>query len=225
LPTSDFDLIIFDCDGTLTDSESFNTRALIEVLQEAGFDGYTFEHAYKNWVGVTVSNILLQIQMETGRMPPDTVIPRYMARVAELQLTGLLPVEGAASLVAKCREKYKICVASNGERRNVLESLNITGLMPNFTESTVFSKTQVKNPKPWPDLFLYAAAQMGAEPERCLVIEDSMTGVRAGIAAGMTVFGYAGSAHDPEKQHQHLRAAGAHEVFDRLIHIEERLGL
>lgn len=218
-----FDLIIFDCDGTLTDSENINNRALLEVLHESGFTEFDLDYAYKNWVGTTVSNIVLGIQMLTGRDVPDDVVPRYMKRVAELQLIGLMPVDGAPELVAACKERYKICVASNGERRNVLESLKITGLMSNFTEETVFTKIQVKNPKPWPDLFLYAASQMGVAPERCLVIEDSAAGVQAGAAADMTVWGFTGSAHRPEKQEETLKAAGAHEVFQRLIHIQDRL--
>lgn len=222
---SDFDLIIYDCDGTLTDSENINNRALSEVLQEAGFD-YSLEYGLANWVGTTVSSILLQIQMETGRTPPVSIVPDYMHRVAKLQLSGLVPIEGAPSLVSKSKAQYKICVASNGERRNVIESLKITGLMDgNFTEDTVFTKIQVKNPKPYPDLFLFAADQMGVAPNRCLVIEDSVAGVMAGEAAGMTVWGYTGSSHHPEKHSAALKAAGADAVFARLIHMEEQLGL
>ncbi len=222
----EFDLIIFDCDGTLTDSESINNRALLEVLHEAGFTQFDLQYAYKNWVGTTVSNILLSIQMETGRLPPEGTVQKYMTRVAELQLTGgLVPIEGAAELVAAAKTKYKICVASNGERRNVIESLKITNLMDYFTEDTVFTKIQVKNPKPAPDLFLFAADKMGVPPERCLVIEDSQAGVLATRAAGMTSFGYAGSAHDPAKHYQHLASTGSHEVFHELIHIQKRLGL
>lgn len=221
----DFDLIIFDCDGTLTDSENINNLALVQVLNEAGFD-FTLEYGLKNWVGITVSTILLKIQMETGMTPPADIVQRYMQRVAELQLSGgLVQIEGAGDLVTAAKAKYKICVASNGERRNVIESLKIVGLMDNFVEEQVFTKIQVKNPKPFPDLFLFAADKMGADPSRCLVIEDSEAGVRAGVAAGMSVFGYAGSAHDPEKQHQHLTSAGAHKVFHSLIHMREALGL
>lgn len=219
------DLIIFDCDGTLTDSESINNRALLEILHEAGFAEYTMAYALSNWVGTTVSNILLSIQMDTGRIPPEDTVARYMQRVAQLQLTGLLPIQGAEQLVAAAKQKYKICVASNGERTNVVESLKITGLMPYFAEEIVFTKRQVKNPKPAPDLFLYAAAQMGVPPERCVVIEDSTAGVRAGVAAGMHVIGYAGSGHSLEKHSEALGAAGAHEVYPRLIHICMALGL
>jgi len=221
----DFDLIIFDCDGTLTDSEYVNNRALLEVLHEAGFTQYDLEHAYKHWVGSTVTNIFLSIQMETGRTPPQDLVPKYVKRVSELQHSALKPVEGAGDLVAAARQKFKICVASNGERSNVIQSLEMTGLMGNFTPQQVFTKIQVKNPKPYPDLFLFAASQMGAAPERCLVIEDSSSGTRAGVAAGMTTWGFTGSAHDPAKQQKTLKSAGAHEVFDRLIHIQGKLGL
>ncbi|HEU4838901.1 MAG TPA: HAD family hydrolase [Micavibrio sp.] len=220
-----FDLIIFDCDGTLTDSEYVNNRALLEVLHEVGFTQYDLDYAYTHWVGTTVTGICLSVQMETGREMPADIVPRYIKRVAELQRTSLRPVEGAPELVAAAKEVFEICVASNGERENVLCSLRLTGLMHNFTPETVFTKIQVRNPKPYPDLYLYAAAQMGFEPERCLVIEDSAAGVQAGIAAGMTTWGFSGSAHDPLKQAETLKLAGAQRVFDRLIHIREKLGL
>lgn len=219
-----FDLIIFDCDGTLTDSEYVNNQALIDVLAEEGLQ-YTLDHAYKHWLGNTVSAINLMIQMETGRVLPGNIVQRYIRRVAELQQTDLRPIEGAGDLVSCAKEHFKICVASNGERGNVLKSLEMTGLMQNFTPETVFTKIQVKNPKPYPDLFLFAAAHMDADPSRCLVIEDSMAGVTAGVAAGMTVWGFTGSSHDPEKQEINLKSAGAHAVYPRLIHMREKLGL
>lgn len=222
---NDFDLIIFDCDGTLTDSEYVNNQALIEVLEESGFAGYTLEHAYAHWVGTTVSSICLAIQMETGREVPADIVPRYIARVSQLQTTALKPIDGAPTLVEAAARKFKICVASNGERSNVLNSLVLTKLMPHFTDENVFTKIQVKNPKPHPDLFLFAAGKMGIDPSRCLVIEDSAAGVTAGVAAGMTTWGITAAAHDPVKQAQTLKSAGAYAVFPRLIHIAEKLGL
>ena len=222
---ADFDLIIFDCDGTLTDSEYVNNSAMIEILQEEGVTQYDLSHAYKYWVGTTVSGILLQIQMETGKQFPKNFLKRYISRVAQLQKTSLRTVEYAPELVAVAKTKFQICVASNGERNNVLSSLEQTGLMVNFTPETVFTKIQVKNPKPFPDLFLFAARSMGADPARCLVIEDSGAGVAAGRAAGMTTWGFVGAAHDPKEQEKTLKSAGAHLVFERLIHIREKLGL
>jgi HAD superfamily hydrolase (TIGR01509 family) len=219
------DLIIFDCDGTLTDSEGINNRALLEILHEDGFTEFDLDYAYANWVGTTVSSILLNIQMQTGRMPADNIVPRYIQRVTEIQLTGLQPINGAQDLVSASKTKYKICVASNGERSNVIQSLKITGLMDHFAEDTVFTKAQVKNPKPAPDLFLFAANKMGVAPERCVVIEDSEAGVRAGVAAGMYVIGYAGSAHNLQKHSERLGIARAHDVYPSLIHIRMALGL
>ena len=220
-----FDLIIFDCDGTLTDSEYVNNRSLLETLHEAGFTQYDLNHAYANWVGKTLTNICLMIQMETGREVPGDLIAKCVKRTAELQDTNLKPVEGAPELVAAVVKKYPACVASNGERENVIRSLELTNLMQNFTPYSIFTKIQVTNPKPYPDLYLFAAAKMGFDPERCLVIEDSAAGVTAGVAAGMTTWGFTGSAHDPVKQAETLKSAGAHHIFTQLIHIGEKLGL
>jgi HAD superfamily hydrolase (TIGR01509 family) len=219
-----FDLIIFDCDGTLTDSEKANNQATLDVLADIGIH-YTMDHALKNWVGTTLTSIMLSVQMETGQTLPDDIIARCVRRTAELQGDGMAPVDGAPELVAAAKEKFPICVASNGERSNVIGSLKLCGLLGYFHEDHIFTKIQVKNPKPYPDLFLFAAAQMGFNPERCLVIEDSGAGVRAGVAAGMTTWGFSGSSHNPAKQAETLKAAGAHQVFDRLIHIKEKLGL
>ncbi len=219
-----FDLIIFDCDGTLTDSEKANNQATLDVLADIGIH-YTMDHALKHWVGTTLTSIMLSVQMETGRTLPDDIILRCVRRTTALQGEGMMPVEGAPDLVAAAKQKFPICVASNGERSNVINSLKLCGLLDNFAQEHVFTKIQVKNPKPYPDLFLFAAAQMGFAPERCLVIEDSAAGTRAGVAAGMTTWGFTGSAHDPGKQAETLKSAGAHAVFGRLIHIKERLGL
>lgn len=222
---SDYDLIIFDCDGTLTDSEYVNNRALLEVLHADGFTQFDLDYAYKHWVGTTVSSILLNVQMETGHVPAGDIVQRYIRRVGELQQTEMKAVDGAEDLVSRAARKYKICVASNGERSNVINSLKLCGLLKYFRQEHVFTKIQVKNPKPYPDLFLFAADHMGAEPSRCVVIEDSMAGTRAGIAAGMTTYGFTGSSHDPDKQAENLANAGATEVFPRLIHIADKLSV
>lgn len=222
---NNIDLIIFDCDGTLTDSELLNNNALLEVLHEDGFTHYTLDYAFHHWVGTTVSNVMLAIQMETGRMPSPNTVQKFISRVAQKQATDLKAVDGADDLIAAAARKYKVCVASNGERSNVVESLNLTGLKKYFHDDHVFTKIQVKNPKPHPDLFLFAASQMGAVPENCVAIEDSAAGVRAGVAAGMTTFGFTGASHDPIKQAEILKSAGAFAVYPRLIHIQEHLGL
>lgn len=220
-----YDLIIFDCDGTLVDSEALNCRALSDVLAGYGLDKYTPDYVLHNFVGTTVSNTLMIVQMETGfDFPPDTVA-RYIRRVEELQKIELYPAKGALDLVQKAAQAMKICVGSNGERSNVLRSLELTGLAPYFPDDHVFTKIQVKEGKPAPDLFLYAAAQMGVEPGRCIVIEDSEAGVIAGVAAGMHVIGFTGTNHDPQKAAQALKQAGAAQLCADLIHIGSLIGL
>ena len=223
---ADFDLIIFDCDGTLTDSEYVNNKAVLDVLAEENITQYDLDYAYRHWLGTTLPGIVLAIQMETGKMLSPDFSMRCVRRGLELADSFLNPVEGAPDLVAAAAGKFKICVASNGEQSSVEHALGSTGFMAYFTPETVFTKSLVKNPKPYPDLFLHAAAVMGAESgRRCLVIEDSATGVRAGVAAGMTVWGFTGSSHDPLRQAETLKSAGAHDVFPSLIHIKDRLGL
>ena len=211
-----FDLVIFDCDGTLADSENLNNQAMLDVLHEDGFVQYDMAYALKHWLGTTVTDSVRQIESETGKKVSGDAVARYMKRVHELHQAHLKPVAGAASLVGACGARMKICVASNGERNNVLQSLQITGLMPFFTPDSVFTKIQVPRPKPAPDLFLYAAEKMGAVPARCLVVEDSPAGVAAGRAAGMTVWGFTGTHHDPAGQSAALLNAGADNIFARL---------
>jgi HAD superfamily hydrolase (TIGR01509 family) len=220
-----FDLIIFDCDGTLTDTEYVNNQAVLDVLREEGITQYDLDYAYHHWLGTTLSGIVLAVQMETGKMLPQNFAARCVQRGLQLQDGFLNPVEGGLELVAAASRKFKICVASNGEQNSVAHALEKTGYMAFFRPEWVFTKTLVKNPKPAPDLFLFAASRMGAEPERCLVIEDSTAGVRAGAAAGMTTYGFTGSSHNPAKQEEALSAAGATAIFSRLIHIQDKLGL
>lgn len=132
----------------------------------------------------------------------------------------------ADQLVARSKTLGKICVASNGERSSVIKSLKMTGLYEAFDggEDHIFTKIQVENAKPAPDLFLFAAEKMDVLPKDCAVIEDSVAGVRAGIAAGMYVLGFTGSHHNPAMHANALKEAGAHRIFSDLIHIADYLG-
>ncbi|PZQ45493.1 MAG: HAD family hydrolase [Micavibrio aeruginosavorus] len=224
-PMDDFDLIIFDCDGTLTDSEYVNNKAVLDVAHEEGLTHYDLDYAYKHWLGTTLGGIVLAIQMETGKILPENFAMRCVKRGMELADGFLNPVANALELVEASSKKFKICVASNGEQSSVVRSLEKTGFLSFFKPEWVFTKSLVRNPKPAPDLFLFAAAQMGAEADRCVVIEDSTTGVTAGVAAGMKTWGFTGSSHDPQKAALNLESAGAHAIFPSLIHIKDRLGL
>lgn len=222
---SDFDLIIFDCDGTLVDSEYLNNKAFCDLLCEYGMPQYDVEYALKHFVGKTLTNIMLMVQMETGFSFPKDTLSRYIANVKKLQKTDLRSIPDAIDMVQICAQHLKICVGSNGERSNVLESLQRTGFMDVFSEETVFTRIQVANGKPAPDLFLFAADKMGVDPSRCLVIEDSESGVTAGVEAKMAVWGFTGVSHDKKHAEISLKKAGASQVLDALIHIPSLLGL
>ena len=127
--------------------------------------------------------------------------------------------------VCSCQKDYKICVASNGERTNVKMSLSMLGFDPYFSDDTIFTKIQVEQAKPAPDLFLFAAKTMGIDPARCLVIEDSPTGVAGGKAANMEVWGFIGTAHNKTRQIKILEKAGADKIIMDFIHIHEQLSV
>ena len=126
-------------------------------------------------------------------------------------------------MITKLKVGREICVASNGERGNVIKSLQVTKLFDHFGEDKIFTKIQVERPKPAPDLFLFACDQMKTRPEHAFVIEDSAAGVAAACAANIPVIGFVGTAHNKAGQEKALRAAGAEIVIDALIHIEKHI--
>jgi HAD superfamily hydrolase (TIGR01509 family) len=156
----------------------------------------------------------------------------YVARAQAQMDQGIAAIAGAEILIETAlAQGFEICIGSNGERSSVIKSLKLAGLYDYFggTESRIFTKIQVENAKPAPDLFLFAAAQMtalmgmGAAPKTMIVIEDSVAGVQAGVAANMRVWGYTGSHHDPEAHKITLLENGAERCFSSLIHISDEL--
>lgn len=222
---TDFDLIIFDCDGTLVDSEYLNCSATAEILAEFGVEGYTGERVMEEYAGQTLKNIARSIEKKDNVIIPDNISELYVKRVSQNMQSQLKFVDGAKETIELASKMTKICVASNGERSNIIQSLSLAGYDPYFNEKNIFSKIQVHNPKPAPDLFLFAADQMKIAPERCLVIEDSPTGVEAAIAANMTVWGFTAAHPDTTKQAGKLQQAGAQQIFDNFIHIAHALNL
>lgn len=217
------DLIIFDCDGTLVNSELLYNTVISDLLIEAGFSYYTPAVCLELFTGLTMSAIRAYVEEREGvDLSASMTSEIYVGRAQDMMDKGLSPIEGAAGLLVSCVAAGKpICVASNGERSSVIKSLKMTGLYEYFGghDDHIFTKIQVKNAKPAPDLFLFAAERMGVTPERCLVVEDSVAGVKAGVAAGMQVVGFTGSHHDPESHALTLEKAGAHEVVSQLVHI------
>ncbi|KJC48349.1 hydrolase [Bradyrhizobium sp. LTSP849] len=206
------DLIIFDCDGVLVDSELLSCRCLSEVLAEFGFDLHV-EQALELFLGRSTAAIG-QYYRERGEILPDDFLPRLKARVLETFAGALQPIPGVSAVLSEL--KAPRCVASSSDIDRVSLSLNVTGLASHF-DSRLYTAQMVKHGKPAPDLFLYAAEKMKADPKRALVIEDSVSGVQAAKAAGMTVWGFVGGSHYHGRDgHAILAAAGADRVFARM---------
>ena len=202
-----FDLVIFDCDGVLVDSEMITNRIFCELLNDLGVE-VTLEDMFERFVGHSMARCVEIITELRGSPPPEGFIPQLRQKAGAALQAEVEAVPGASEVVDSLEIPY--CVASSGEPAKIRLTLGKTGLLDRF-EGKIFSVVEVEKPKPEPDVFLHAASMMGVEPKACAVIEDTPTGVRAGIAAGMYVYGFA--AHTPEHR---LREAGAHEVFSQM---------
>jgi len=204
-------LIIFDCDGVLVDSEPIALRALLESVAEAGLE-MSPEVAMGRFLGLSLKSTTAILAEEFGVCLADDGLARMRRRLYQMFERELAPTPGIAD--ALDRITTPCCVASSSQMERIALSLRITGLYDRLRPH-IFSATMVARGKPAPDLFLQAATAMGAEPARCLVIEDSPAGVAAARRAGMRVFGYVGGAHARTESHANaLREAGAHHVFD-----------
>ncbi|MCB1680317.1 MAG: HAD family phosphatase [Rhodospirillales bacterium] len=208
-------LIIFDCDGTLVDSELLNNMAMVEVLQGFGLAQYDLDHALEHFTGLRFSQILETINRDTGFLFPPDAAKGYLSAVRRLAPTHMKAVPGAEELVRHASSRSKISVVSNGERNNVLMSLEMTGLRHLFSEEHIFTGLMAAA-KPAPDLFLLAMDRLGERAAETLIIEDSVVGVTGGVAAGATVWGFTGTHHAPEKQEKALKNAGAKWVFGEM---------
>ena len=187
-PRNNWSLIIFDCDGVLVDSEPITNRIFCTMLNEIGLK-INFEETMSTFMGRTMDGCIRIIEERLGKPVPKDFIEEYHRRIIPAFEGELKAVEGVEEALDSL--DCLTCVASSGAHEKMRATLGVTGLLPRF-EGRLFSGTEVSRGKPFPDLFLYAAEQMGAKPSKCVVIEDSVPGAQAGIAAGMTVFGYAG---------------------------------
>jgi HAD superfamily hydrolase (TIGR01509 family) len=204
---SRFSLVIFDCDGVLVDSELITNRIFARMLNELGIP-VSLEDMFEQFVGRSMPQCLEVIEGLLGRPVSDEFVDEYQRRTAAALKSELKAVPDIELVLATVGVPY--CVASSGTHEKMNTTLGITGLLPKF-KGKMYSVTEVAKSKPFPDVFLHAARQSGVDAAACAVIEDTPTGVRAGVAAGMTVFGYC--ALTP--QHR-LLAAGAHYTFERM---------
>jgi HAD superfamily hydrolase (TIGR01509 family) len=189
-----YDLIIFDCDGTLVDSESLINKAFSDILIAEGYTEYTYEYCFENFSGVCYSDLCKFVIAKHPHMPFKEIEEKFVERANALIPTTLKEIPNATKLLESIRHIPK-CVGSNGEHAIVSYSLEVTGLMNFFDPKNIFTYEMVRAGKPEPDLYLYAAQKMGTDPKRCLVIEDSIVGATAGIKAGMDVLAIIQGTH------------------------------
>ena len=208
----ELDLIIFDCDGVLIDSEVLSCRCLSEVLATYGIQ-LKLADALELFLGRSTAAVL-QHYGAGGQELPEIFLSDLKARVRQSFQTSLRPMPGIDSLLSGLRVAH--CVASSSDLERVSFSLALTGLAHHFGER-LYTSQMVVHGKPAPDLFLHAAEKMRAEPRKTLVIEDSVSGVAAARAAGMKVWGFVGGSHYESRDGRAiLQDAGADRVFDRM---------
>jgi len=208
-----FDLVIFDLDGVLVDSEPIGSRVTAAALKEAGIE-ISAADVCDRFLGVSTASMLRTIEAEHGHRLPEFFQENLRARILKAFEHELEPVPGVSALLDALAVDR--CVASSSHPERIRRSLELAGLLERFAPH-LFSATMVSAGKPAPDLFLLAAARMAAEPPRCLVVEDSEVGIRAAKAAGMTAYGFTGASHvHPQAHAPRLQAAGADAIFTEM---------
>ena len=198
--TKPYDLVIFDCDGVLVESEALACQIYVQLFADYGFHLDYTETLHK-FYGVTLANRLKISAQELSWTPAEEFIPIFNQRLLELSERELHTIPHVHELIESIT--VPMCVASNGSRDEIVFRLKVAGLTERFGKA-IFSGTEVPHPKPAPDVYLAAAQAFQTPPERCVVIEDSILGVTAGVRAGMTVYG-----HATFNSAESLQAAGA----------------
>lgn len=223
-------LVIFDCDGVLVDSEPVSVRVLVEALGRRGLEMEEAE-AYRRFLGRSLGTITKTMREEFGIEADDRFLEEMRRDLYARFHTELQPMPGIADALDGL--DIRRCVASSSQPERIRLSLSLTGLIDKL-EPNIFSATMVEKGKPAPDLFLHAAATMGAVPENCIVVEDSPAGIEAGHRAGMTVFAFVGGSHASVPGYrERIDALSPEVVFDAMPdllhlvrkHIEGRGGV
>ncbi|MBL9050962.1 MAG: HAD family hydrolase [Tabrizicola sp.] len=215
-------LIIFDCDGVLIDSEIISARMLVTELAKLGV-AIDLDYVARNFLGRSYPTVMQQIRTEFGLSLPDSFEEDYRESLLAAFRRDLKVVPHVHDVLQSLAVPF--CVATSSSPRRAAMSLELVGLSELVGER-LFTSTMVARGKPAPDLFLLAAEKMGAAPEETLVIEDSLTGIRAGLAAGMTVWRFVGGSHlgeatpdEPEDARPHRRLVS----FDSFFQIAAEL--
>jgi len=212
------ELVIFDCDGVLVDSESISNGVLARMLTAEGLPT-TLAEARRDYQGLLLSEVINSAEAKLGRPLPEGWLARYEHERATAFHDELKPVTGAADAVRRVSAAgVAVCVASQGKLEKMHLTLGLTGLRDLFPNGALFSAESVPRGKPHPDLFLHAARVMGASPAHSVVVEDTPSGVTGAVSAGMRALGYAADSDE-----RALADAGA-EVFHALDELPLLLG-
>ncbi|MFF3498374.1 HAD family hydrolase [Streptomyces sp. NPDC003247] len=212
----DYDLVIFDNDGVLVDSEPISNRLLAAYLTELGHPT-TYEESIRDYMGSAMHRIHELVLERTGQRLPADFDDVFHTRVFAAFEQELAAVDGAAAVLEKLAANgVPYCVASSGSHERIRVGHRTTGLDRWFDEGRIFSSQDVGRGKPAPDLFLHAAERMGVAPQRCVVVEDSPLGVQAAVAAGMDVYGF--TAMTPAE-----KLAGADRLFSDMAELADLL--
>lgn len=221
--TRPFDAVLFDCDGVLVDSEGITNGVLREMLEELGWK-LTPRECMRIFLGKAVKDERALIEARTGQPLTEEWFVRFRETRNERLIAGVQPIRNAVQAVERISADFegRIACCSGADRWKVEMQLAQCGLLPWF-EGRIYSGHEMPRSKPAPDVYLAAMAPLGVRADRCAVVEDTVTGVTAGVAAGCTVFGYS----PPEAGHdgpQALRGAGASVIFTDLSELPELLG-
>ncbi len=207
----ELEAIIFDFDGVIADSEFLANKVLAEIVTELGVPT-RLEDSYRVYMGKRFEDVLSTISQVTGKPLPENFADHFQARTLGCFRNELQPVTGVAEFLDAFRS-MPFAIASSSSLDRLELCLEVLDLKSVFA-GNVFSVSMVERGKPAPDVFLLAAERLGVKAEKCIVIEDSASGVQAGITAGMTVMGLTAASHIQPGHHKKLRDAGAHFVAE-----------
>ncbi|WP_172329619.1 HAD family phosphatase [Mangrovicoccus sp. HB161399] len=206
-------LVIFDCDGVLVDSEPISLDVLVGYLGEQGCD-LDHDTGYRALLGRSMASVAEWLRRERGFELTEAMLAETRARLFARFDAELQPIPGIAGAVRAIGGP--VCVASSSQPERIRRSLTLTGLLPLF-EPNVYSATMVARGKPAPDLFLFAASGMGADPADCVVIEDSPAGLTAAKAAGMRAVAFTGGSHaGPARLRETVANCAPDAIIDRM---------
>jgi HAD superfamily hydrolase (TIGR01509 family) len=214
-------LIIFDCDGVLVDSEYIASRIFAEAVNPYGYK-ITTEESIRKFAGVNEKNARQMIINESAITIPENYWDLQQPKLHETYENELNPL---MQPVLELLEILKLprCVASNSSPSHVANCLKISQQANYFKDREIFTSQQVEKPKPAPDLFLFAAKQMGFEPEHCIVVEDSSSGTEAAIAAGMNVLIFLGASHSQFDWYHNKLAAYKKPLFSNCQELSDAI--